>query len=628
MAEIAELPDVEGMARRPRGGTSYAAFISYRHGVLDTRWASRILILLETYKVPKALQRQGYPTRLGRVFRDVEELTAASDLDDNIKSALERSDNLIVICSPETPASRWVGQEIAYFKALGKGNRIFPVLIGGKEEDAFHPELLSRTVREPDDDGVMQTLEVPVEPLGVDLRESAHPKIKIREKRATIQLAAAILDVGYDDLEQREAIRARRRMLWTVIPSIVSILIIMAAAYQFYDSNFAVKTQLCANYGERFGEPYCIGGISGGIQGHRSMSYRLTSQGGHVREMTRINGHGLPMVQTEASFESEDWSAGAANFQYAYDEDGALKTVGEYDASGKLLRTSLWRSTADPLERIISYEDEDGNAERLASGSTDFSRAADQGIMTDIGQHRLTFDENGRLIDRAFQAVGGGAMRDSNNVYGRSYAYDNRGLITEIHNRDANGEPLASRTGIAGMRRAYDRSGDLIEVSWIDVAGNLIPNEREKAARIVYERTNGNIARTSYFDTSGNQTVNAAASVSQIEWVRDAFGEIIERRHLDRAGNLIASRDRGYATAKYELNADGQLISESYFDPQGDPALIRDRGYARLEFAYDDQNRVTRESYFGIDGASILSQDLGVASVAYTYDESGNSTLR
>ena len=98
----------------------YAAFISYRHSPRDRHWALRIMAALETYRTPKPLQAEAFPARIGRLFRDEDEIPASDDLSDQIKEALTRSDNLIVICSPDTPNSRWVRREIQLFQAMGK----------------------------------------------------------------------------------------------------------------------------------------------------------------------------------------------------------------------------------------------------------------------------------------------------------------------------------------------------------------------------------------------------------------------------------------------------------------------------------------------------------------------------
>jgi hypothetical protein len=148
----------------------YSAFISYRHRPRDRQWALRIMAALETYRTPKALVAESFPPRIGHLFRDEDEIPASHDLTDQIKDALLRSDNLIVICSPDTPGSRWVRREIELFQELGKGDRIFPVLIAGEPEESFPRELLRRRVARDLPDGSREETWEEVEPIAADVR--------------------------------------------------------------------------------------------------------------------------------------------------------------------------------------------------------------------------------------------------------------------------------------------------------------------------------------------------------------------------------------------------------------------------------------------------------------------------
>ena len=87
----------------------YTAFVSYRHVEPDRKWAKWLHFALETYRVPKRLVRErNLPQRIGRVFRDEEELAASSHLSKEIETALEQSQFLLFVCSPRTPTSKWV----------------------------------------------------------------------------------------------------------------------------------------------------------------------------------------------------------------------------------------------------------------------------------------------------------------------------------------------------------------------------------------------------------------------------------------------------------------------------------------------------------------------------------------
>ncbi len=70
----------------------YDAFISYRHSELDMEIAKKIHAGLETYRIPKAVRDKTGKAKMGRVFRDQEELPIGSDLDDNISEALKGSE--------------------------------------------------------------------------------------------------------------------------------------------------------------------------------------------------------------------------------------------------------------------------------------------------------------------------------------------------------------------------------------------------------------------------------------------------------------------------------------------------------------------------------------------------------
>lgn len=78
----------------------YAAFISYRHVEPDRKRAIWLHAAIENYRVPKRLNRElSLPRRLGRVFRDEDELAASPHLNADIEQALKQSRYLIIVCS-------------------------------------------------------------------------------------------------------------------------------------------------------------------------------------------------------------------------------------------------------------------------------------------------------------------------------------------------------------------------------------------------------------------------------------------------------------------------------------------------------------------------------------------------
>lgn len=192
----------------------YRAFISYSHQ--DQAWANWLHRALETYRVPARLVgRQTaagtIPRRLAPIFRDRDELPTASDLSQKVNDALAQSANLVVICSPRAVASRWVNEEVLRFKRLGRSDRIFCLIIDGD------PKATDIPGREPREcfvealryrvgaDGALTTDRA--EPIAADARPGRDGR-----GNAKLKLIAGLLDVGFDELRQRELHRRIRRM--------------------------------------------------------------------------------------------------------------------------------------------------------------------------------------------------------------------------------------------------------------------------------------------------------------------------------------------------------------------------------------------------------------------------------
>jgi hypothetical protein len=218
----------------------FAAFISYRHVELDKLWATWLHKKLETYRVPKGITTpQVGNRRIGRVFRDDEELAASSDLSTSIRDALKQSEYLIVVCTPDAAKSRYVNQEIREFASLGRADKILALLVNGEPENAFPPALK----------------ELAREPLAADVRSDT-PAIR---KKAGLRILAAILNCTFDQLRQRERLRIRRRIelaALAIIACSVLVLTIRYGVYRLSLENTSIGTyDLVVRHGLSFMEP-------------------------------------------------------------------------------------------------------------------------------------------------------------------------------------------------------------------------------------------------------------------------------------------------------------------------------------------------------------------------------------
>ncbi|MCR4960702.1 MAG: toll/interleukin-1 receptor domain-containing protein [Lachnospiraceae bacterium] len=214
----------------------YDAFISYRHSDLDMYIAKKVHKALETFKVPRSVAKKSGKKKIKRVFRDQEELPIGSDLGNNIAAALEESEYLLVICSPRTPESYWVKQEITNFIKMHDREHVLAILIEGEPNESFPEELLK------DENGN------PVEPLAADVRGSSRSEMNKKFKTEIMRLAAPILSCTYDDLRQRH----RERRMKKIIASVAiagSIISALGIGFGLYNAKMAAEIR--KNYQEK-----------------------------------------------------------------------------------------------------------------------------------------------------------------------------------------------------------------------------------------------------------------------------------------------------------------------------------------------------------------------------------------
>lgn len=191
-------------------------------------WGSWLEAALKAYVIPPELvgQINGrgeiIPERIASVFRDASELPEAASLSAEIRHALEQSNCLIVICSPRSAQSRQVNAVVSYFKQLGRGQQILPLVIAGtpnastgqqsgaSEADECYVPALRHPVKS---DGTLDTARLASKHAFVEARYGAerreilaqdHRSAAAELERVKIQLIALLLGVGFDLLWARQ----------------------------------------------------------------------------------------------------------------------------------------------------------------------------------------------------------------------------------------------------------------------------------------------------------------------------------------------------------------------------------------------------------------------------------------
>lgn len=189
----------------------FRAFVSYCHA--DAAFAARLQRRLEAYRLPKRLADKVAPLpgqtpgRIGPIFRDRADLSAAEDLSAAVREAIAASSALVVVASPDAAGSRWVALEIRLFRELHPSGPVLVALARGEPEAAL-PEALRI-------EGV--------EPLAADFRREGDGK-----RLAFLKIVAGLTGIPFDALVQRDAQRQIRRVTAVTLGAAVLVVIMSA----------------------------------------------------------------------------------------------------------------------------------------------------------------------------------------------------------------------------------------------------------------------------------------------------------------------------------------------------------------------------------------------------------------
>ena len=193
----------------------YYAFISYNSQ--DMVWGRRLQKKLEDYKMPATLCRErGWKRKpLSPIFfapTDIQPGGLSAELQERIAA----SRHLIVVCSPNSAKSKWVGKEIAFFHTLGRPENLHFFIVDGTPHSGNPAtECINPVVEE---------LGIP-EILGVNVNEKIYKVPFLNRERAYIQLVSKLLGVDFSTIWNRHKMRLiQYAAAWTL-----GIILVMAA---------------------------------------------------------------------------------------------------------------------------------------------------------------------------------------------------------------------------------------------------------------------------------------------------------------------------------------------------------------------------------------------------------------
>ncbi len=211
----------------------YYAFISYN--ARDIKWGKRLQRKLEHYRMPATLcSEHGWKrTPIKPVFFAPSDIQPGG-LTEELQERLKASRNLIVICSPNSAQSEWVGKEIEFFHSLGRTKDIHFFIVDGQphsgnpETECFNP--------------VIKKLGLP-EILGANIHEQIYTLPWLNKERAYVQLISKLLGIEFDNIWKRH----RRLLIQKISAWILGILLMLSLIVQSYIANKPIEVKVDLN---------------------------------------------------------------------------------------------------------------------------------------------------------------------------------------------------------------------------------------------------------------------------------------------------------------------------------------------------------------------------------------------
>lgn len=588
----------------------YSAFISYKRE--DEKWAVWLQNSLERYSIPASIRKEvpRLPKHIKPVFRDKTDL-GAGGLTTSLHQELERSHFLIVICSPHSASSDWVGEEINYFKDdLGRENLVIPFIVDGvphcedKAKECFHPIFK----------------EFKDEPLGININE-------IGKQQALIKVLSKILDLKFDSLWGRHKRHIRKKRI-----NFSLAFLLLCCIELLYWNYKKPMYKYYADYVDKWGIPEGVFEIDKSVLKHRSRAYRFDYRripigeenafSWRLAKVEYINSAGQPQDHYYVETDNNNRSA---ILKLEYNSSGTLKHIDLCNKTGKI--QVRWKISSHDGERatLIDFL---GTSDYDASGYlSSMSNVGTMGIVSksSIKRYVLKRDYDGYIIEQSFHSnnsddLESSKITDENGIYKQVFINDSLGRVLTTTFFDINEVIIKRKDGVAIREYEFDNNGGISHISYYNSDHQLTLNEL-LYSKIAFESDEwGNIIKESFYGADGRLCYNKD-NVSQKVVAFDNNGFPTSIAFLD-ANNLPCFNNEGISKTIIQCNSRGDQIENRYEGING-KSCTNKNGFARIEIDYNRWGIPTYMAFYGLDG-SLTHNENGISGWTAKYDRFGN----
>ena len=489
----------------------FRAFVSYSHA--DRDFAARLQRRLESYRLPRRLADRVTPLpgqapgRIGPIFRDRADLSAAADLSQAVQDAIAQSSALVVVASPDAVQSRWVGREIALFRTLNPAAPILVAHARGEPEQALPEPLRGAT-----------------EPLAADFRrEGDGPRL------AFLKIVAGLAGLPLDALVQRDAQRRLRRVTAVTLGALLMALLMTATTV------FALVSRAQAVHERTQAE---------GLIEFMLTDLRTKLRGvGRLDVMESVNQRAMAYYadQGDLSHLSDDSLARRAQILHAMGEDDGDRdqladALAKFREAHRTTGALLARNPTDP-DRIYGHSQSEFWLGSAALDLNDRATARQRfGEYARLSRQLVTMDPR----NKDWQMEGG-------------YAESNLGTLAYRDDRPAEAQAAFERAGsyfLAARKLAPDDTGVIRDLAdnhgWL--ADSLYAqrqfarayDERVRERSLILKLAEGDRQNANY----SRDLAESAIGLARIEIALGRRDAALERLRATRAViDTLASRD-------------------------------------------------------------------------------------
>ncbi len=552
----------------------YWGFVSYSHADLGV--AHELARRLGTRKVPPAFRDrvEGGKAAFGPFFVDEQSASAGSVLSDELRAALSSSRKLIVICSPNAVASKYVAGEIEFFQSLGRERDILCVNAYGQpnasEDDRPGVESFPEPLRYK---LLPEGQKVPIpeadRPLAADLKNRTTDDWR----RVLEQIETGLLDVKRVDLDR---LHNRRRFKALILGGAAAAVLACAVCYYLWAMVWPHHTY-SADIVRRWGVWEAVQPIKQAEARQRPASWRLERKGafGPVERVLLVNQFGncpkvlndpdVPNILsiTEDKIDIECSAIRACGYKLDYGSNGGIQSEMLIDQYGNRLQELTYPKDT-PNEAILS--------EAVLGCSQIPSR------IESVELERYGENEGPKAgFDRKIRFKGGENKEVQPNqsyAYGVAIDYDAAGHITERTWLDNAGKPFDAKYGYATVRTRRAEDGRIIEQAWLNADGDpATPTHGYSyAIREAGDGLSSNEVTVKVLDAKGRPTTTNAGNHAA-RHKRNGMGQLIEATDLDIEGKAKLNK-HGYATLVLSYDPYGFVDGVAALDGEGSPVML------------------------------------------------------